>query len=179
MVLHHGRKLMPEICESIYHVDQNCFSSNCDGCLKLCLTNPQYYYYYSQPPAPISPFPLDDTSSNGTSHALSTYLVLALSVSRSRFLRRYLLRNLRHSLSKRRRSRSSIRRRRKLWQLHELDPAEEEKKKVVTATEEEEKRRRRRRRWKMRPWGGCDDGQMKKEARVPFGSHGLHISRAP
>ncbi|MED6204621.1 hypothetical protein PIB30_010743 [Stylosanthes scabra] len=80
MVLHHGRKLMPEICESICHVDQNCSSSDCDGCLKLCLTNPQYYYYYSQPPPPIPPLPLDDTSSNGTSHALSPYLVLALSV---------------------------------------------------------------------------------------------------
>ncbi|MED6108718.1 hypothetical protein PIB30_026809 [Stylosanthes scabra] len=86
MVLHHhGRKLMPEICESLCHVDQNCSSSSdCDGCLKLCLTNPQYYYYFPQPPPPppppIPPLPLDDTSTNGKSHALSPYLVLALSV---------------------------------------------------------------------------------------------------
>ncbi|KAL1336212.1 hypothetical protein HN51_030614 [Arachis hypogaea] len=78
MVFHHRRKLMPEICESICKVEKNC-SSNCEECLKLCITNPQYYYY-SQPPPPIPPLPLDDTSDHGKSHALSPYLVLALSV---------------------------------------------------------------------------------------------------
>ncbi|XP_052108232.1 uncharacterized protein LOC110273787 isoform X2 [Arachis duranensis] len=78
MVFHHRRKLMPEICESLCHVEQNC-SSNCDDCLKICITNPQYYYY-SKPPPLIPPLPLDDTSDHGNSHALSSYLVLALSV---------------------------------------------------------------------------------------------------
>ncbi|RYR49922.1 hypothetical protein Ahy_A07g036446 [Arachis hypogaea] len=60
MVFHHRRKLMPEICESLCHVEQNC-SSNCDDCLKICITNPQYYYY-SKPPPLIPPLPLDDTN---------------------------------------------------------------------------------------------------------------------
>ncbi|XP_015959203.2 uncharacterized protein LOC107483104 [Arachis duranensis] len=78
MVFHHRRKLMPKICESLCHVEQNS-SSNCDYCLKIYITNPQYYYY-SQPPPPIPPLPLDDTSDHGKSHALSPYLVPALSV---------------------------------------------------------------------------------------------------
>ncbi|RYR03915.1 hypothetical protein Ahy_B06g083332 [Arachis hypogaea] len=82
MVFHHHRKLMPEICESLCHMVQNC-SSNCDDCLKIYITNPQYYYYSQPLPPPlplIPPLPLDDTSDHGKSQALSPYLVLALSV---------------------------------------------------------------------------------------------------
>ncbi|XLS71490.1 hypothetical protein HN51_028355 [Arachis hypogaea] len=58
----------------------NC-SSNCDDCLIICITNPQFYYYSQPlPPPPIPPLPLDDTSDHGKSHVLSPYLVLALSV---------------------------------------------------------------------------------------------------
>ncbi|XP_016173074.2 uncharacterized protein LOC107615533 [Arachis ipaensis] len=87
MVFHHRRKLMPEICESLCHVEQNC-SSNCDDCLKICITNHQYYYYSQPPPPPpppIPPLPLDDTSDHGKSHVLLPYLVLALSIIRAAF----------------------------------------------------------------------------------------------
>ncbi|XLT86286.1 hypothetical protein S245_008371 [Arachis hypogaea] len=102
MAFHHRRKLMPEICESLCHVEQNC-SSNYDDCLKICSTNPQYYYYSQPPPLPpplIPFFPLDDTSDHGKSHVLSPLLGPCSLRYRSCFLRFYLLCNLRKDLQK-------------------------------------------------------------------------------
>ncbi|TKY71491.1 RING-H2 finger protein ATL54 [Spatholobus suberectus] len=88
MGLHH-RKLMSEICESICHAKESepC-SSDCKVCLKICLINPQYPFYYS-PPAlspQLPPFHADaDDVDQGSNHNISTYLFLALALLTAAF----------------------------------------------------------------------------------------------
>ncbi|RDX68087.1 RING-H2 finger protein ATL54, partial [Mucuna pruriens] len=87
MGLHH-RKLLPEICESICHVKESepCLS-DCTICLKICLTSPPQYPYYSPPPPPqLAHFHLDDGGADqGNNHKISTYLFLALALLSAAF----------------------------------------------------------------------------------------------
>ncbi|KAK7412140.1 hypothetical protein VNO78_03588 [Psophocarpus tetragonolobus] len=81
MDLHRDTKLTPcpEICGSICHgKDLEPCSRDCKVCLKICLTNPRYLYYYYSPPS-LPPFHLDDDATDqGSNHKISTYLFLAL-----------------------------------------------------------------------------------------------------
>ncbi|KAJ1434914.1 Zinc finger, RING-type [Sesbania bispinosa] len=78
------------ICEVICHVKEpgSC-SSDCKICLKICLTNPQYYPYYSPPPPPPQPqvpsFYSDKDEYQGNNHKISTYLILALALLAAAF----------------------------------------------------------------------------------------------
>ncbi|KAK7328121.1 hypothetical protein VNO77_22217 [Canavalia gladiata] len=84
------QKLIPEICELICHVkeSESCSSSDCRVCLKICLTNPPQYSYYSPPapPSQVAPFDFDDDEHQGNNRNITIYLILTLAFLTVAFL---------------------------------------------------------------------------------------------
>ncbi|XP_058751961.1 RING-H2 finger protein ATL54-like [Vicia villosa] len=86
MGLHH-RKLIPEICDSICHINEalpNCSSNkDCTVCFNICLTNLQNPNYYSSPPPPPPPPPQQEFpfyNSNQNQHKIINYFIITLSL---------------------------------------------------------------------------------------------------
>lgn len=90
MGLRHLTNLMtplPQLCASLCHVKKSeACSPDCEICLRICLTNPQYPNYDSPPaaappPPQLPPFNLDNGGvDESSSHRIATYLFLALAI---------------------------------------------------------------------------------------------------